>query len=461
MKQLKAHIKTRRDDINTPISAYLKLGGKQTFLLESVTGGEHVARYSFIGLDPFLEFKADSKGIRLSKNNLKINTDNPIDALEEIMTQIEVMDIPQVSHFLGGAVGYFGWDSIKHIEKINIKEKNGNAYPHIHFLFPRTILAFDHAKRAIDVITFTENDDAAAEACFALIDQKLDQALASKALSIPDNKKDVFETVQSNFKKDDYKLAVEKAKHYIHEGDSFQLVLSQQFTIPSQKQPFDVYRTLRHINPSPYMFYFQFDDYNIIGSSPEILTSLHGKKATVRPIAGTRPRNIENEDAVIKDLLTDEKERAEHIMLVDLGRNDLGRVCKPNTVKTSELMIVEKYSHVLHIVSNVDGELADGKNAFDLFKATFPAGTLSGAPKVRAIEIIDELEPDKRGPYGGALGYIDFRGDMDLCIIIRTLFHKNNQYTIQAGAGLVADSDPETEYEESCNKARGMVQACL
>lgn len=360
-------------------------------------------------------------------------------------------------------MGFFAWEIIAHIENITLGEKNGTPFPLMHFLFPGIIIAFDHAERKIILVGLSDaKNQSILREQLKEIESKLAEPQKGAPLAIetvPDE--EIFKNVSCNIEKEDYKAAVEKAKHYIKEGDAFQIGVSQKFTLNSDKSPFTIYRSLRRINPSPYMFYFNFEDYQIIGSSPEIQTRLEGKKATLRPIAGTRPRIADKEEQLMQELQQDEKEIAEHIMLVDLGRNDLGRVCEYNSIKTADLMSIEKYSHVLHMVTNVEGQLKQGKSAFDLFKATFPAGTLSGAPKLRAIELIEEIEPDKRGLYGGALGYIDFRGNMDLCIIIRTIVGQNSQYHIQAGAGIVADSDPESEYEECRSKAKGVIKACF
>ncbi|MFC1616801.1 anthranilate synthase component I [Candidatus Margulisiibacteriota bacterium] len=451
-------------DFDTPVSLYLKLNQPQSFLLESVTGGEQVARYSFIGLDPFCSFINDG-----TKNLIEIegekfsNLANPIDELQKLVEKYKFENVDHLPCLIGGAIGFFSWETIFHIEDISRKEKTKTSFPLAQFLFPRSLVVFDHVKRKIIIISLAEagqeeKANTRIERLEKLIKTPLKNTSSDFDLGPLD---DPFKNVSSNYQKEDFIKAVKKVKNHIYEGDIFQLVLSQNFTCKSQKLPFDVYRKLRYINPSPYMFYFNLDDYQLIGSSPEILVRSDDNIAQVRPIAGTRPRRDKNEEKLIEELKNDEKEKAEHIMLLDLGRNDLGRVCEYDTVKTTALMEIEKYSHVLHMSSNVTGKLAKGKTAFDLFKATFPAGTVSGAPKIKAIEIIEGLEPAERGPYAGALGYFDFRGNMDLCIIIRTILAKNKVYSVQAGAGIVADSVPEKEFEETKNKAKGMIEACL
>ncbi|MCP4049708.1 MAG: anthranilate synthase component I [bacterium] len=456
-------IKEISGDLDTPVSVYLKLNQKNSFLLESVTGGEQVARYSFIGLDPFCALYSDNGENKVMIDGEEYeNCDNAVDELEKLVNKYTVEEVPELP-FAGGAVGYFSWEIISSIEKIKLNNKKESLFPLAHFIFPGSLVIFDHVTRKIIILILAKEDELAeADIRLNKIEEKLQSCITCKPLDLKKScKSDIFSKVISNYKKEEYFRDVEKVKKHIFEGDVFQLVLSQKFSMESDKDPFDVYRTLRYINPSPYMYYFNFEDYSIIGSSPEILVRLKDNKAMLRPIAGTRPRIKDQEEELIRELCSDEKERAEHIMLVDLGRNDLGRVCKYGTVETNDLMVVEKYSHVMHMVSNVEGEILQNKNAFDLFKAAFPAGTLSGTPKVRAMEIIEDLEPEQRGPYGGALGYFDFRGNMDLCIIIRTILARQNQFFIQAGGGIVADSVPESEYQETKNKAKGMIEACL
>lgn len=464
-EQLHPFFKEISGDLSTPVSVYLKLNKPNSFLLESVTGGEQVARYSFIGFDPFCTFINQNGINHIELNGKKYkNTHNPIDELKSIVDRYDIASNPNLPTFIGGAVGFFSWEVINYIEKLHVGKKGKATYPLAHFMFPQSMIIFDHAKLKIIILHLAKPQESRqAKERIKAIEAILKENIQAEPLDIEKliAKKDPYKFVRSNVTKAQFERAVERAKRYIYDGDVFQLVLSQKFKLPSSNAPFDVYRALRFINPSPYMFYFNMNAYQIIGSSPEILVKLENRRALLRPLAGTRPRTHENEEAVIKELRADEKECAEHIMLVDLGRNDLGRVCKTNSIYADDLMHVAKFSHVMHMVTDVHGELRPDKDAFDLFKATFPAGTLSGAPKIRSIEIIDELEPELRGPYGGALGYFDFRGNMDLCIMIRTILAQKGQYQVQSGAGLVADSIPEREYEESRNKARGMLLACL
>ncbi|MBT5954911.1 anthranilate synthase component I [bacterium] len=461
--KLKPVFKEMLGDLETPVSLYMKLGGVNSFLLESVTGGENIARYSFVGLDPFCTFQAKGESISVDISGNSYNyEDNPIDALENLMSRFEIEHVEGLPKFVGGAVGFFPWEIIEDIEPVSLKGTNKDTVKG-QFMFPRVMIIFDHVKRRIILLVWSiDGDESGARKRLDEIETLIKKPLTEYHVDIDSQSvKDPYSKTNSNYKKEDFLKHVDKVKDHIYEGDVFQLVLSQKFSIDSKKKPFEVYRKLRSVNPSPYMFYFQFEKQIIIGTSPEILVRLEDDHATLRPIAGTRPRIIGKEDEMIESLLNDEKECAEHIMLVDLGRNDLGRVCKYNSVKTTSIKEIEKYSHVLHMVSNVEGKIDDSKNAFDLFKATFPCGTVSGAPKIRAIEIIDKLEPEKRGIYSGAIGYFDFRGNMDFCIAIRTIIYENDKYYVQAGAGVVADSVPENEFQETRNKAKGMVMACL
>lgn len=437
-------------DLETPVSAYMKLNQPESFLLESVSGGEQVARYSFIGFDPLCTFKSES------------SDQNPVDQLQQLLNQYQLDASSLGPTLAGGAVGFFSWEVLQTFEPIVFRDKPGTQIPMAHFILPRSMVIFDHAQRKMTVLTLSEpGQETLAKARLDAIEKALATPLPPSLMPVPHAASIDMTQVKSTHTAETFQRGVEKAKNFIFEGDVFQLVLSQKFTLPQAKESFEAYRHLRLINPSPYMFYFNFPEYQLIGSSPEMLVKLTERQAVLRPIAGTRPRLQGQEESLIASLKADVKEVAEHVMLVDLGRNDLGRVCEFHSVKVKELMQIETYSHVIHMVSHIEGQLKHDKTAFDLFKATFPAGTLSGTPKLRAIEIIDELEPEKRGLYGGALGYFDLNGNMDLCIIIRTILAKDSQFTVQAGAGLVADSDPKTEYEESCNKAKGMIQACF
>ena len=451
-------------DTITPVTAYLAIRSENSFLLESVVGGEQVARFSVIGLDPFCIFKSHhGEHIVTREGKSEIVQGNPISILEELVYSYDVEEKEQFSFFMGGAVGFFSWEAISCIENIRFSNRDTLEVPFIHYLFPRTFIVFDHAQRLCHLITLAEKHQEK-EAAQRLKDvekklQSIRQATWIEQCDFSD--KDLFKNIHSNYQKDAFFSDVDRVKKHIIEGEVFQLVLSQRFSIESGKDPFDVYRHLRVLNPSPYMFYFEFEGYSMVGSSPEILSRVENKSVLVRPIAGTRPRIKGQEQVLMDELFKDEKEKAEHIMLVDLGRNDLGRVCEYHSIQVKDLMTIEMYSHVMHMVTQVEGQLKEGKTAFDVFKATFPAGTLSGAPKIRAIQLIEEIESDKRGPYGGALGYFDFSGNMDLCIIIRTIIASKGQLTVQAGAGIVLDSDPLSEFEETKNKAKGMIEACL
>ena len=455
-------------DLDTPVSAYLKLAQAfdphGSFLLESVTGGDKIARYSFLGFNPFCELKANPEQLVIRRgDHIETRAGNPIDALQTLLAQYTLpLDHLNLPSLVGGSVGFFSWESVAHIEPVAFRH-SPSTVPMAHFVFPSLMLVFDHAKRKLMLIVLAEiGKESDGHLLLKAIEKVLQTPLTAPLISVPPAASDdLFDHVTSNFSKEDFLKTVETAKRHIFEGDVFQLLLSQKFQVPQTKAPLDIYRALRLINPSPYMFFMNFGSYQLAGSSPEILVKLENRTATLRPIAGTRPRIFGKEQALIDDLLKDEKERAEHIMLVDLGRNDLGRVCESGTICVDKLMEIETYSHVLHIASNVTGTLNSEKTAFDLLKATFPAGTLSGAPKIKAIELIDQLEPDSRGPYGGALGYIDSRGNMDVCIMIRTVLIQDGVCTVQAGAGLVADSDPETEFYESRNKAKGILHACM
>lgn len=449
-------------DLETPVSLYLKLNQKESFLLESVTGGESVARFSFIGFNPFCTFKSENNKTLITLDGVTHETTKePFTELQKLTKLFKIQKNSNLPDFLGGAIGFFSWETIFYLEKIKKISKDTDPFPLAHFLFPRSAIIFDHVKRKVILMTLADKkNDPVASAYLDDLEQFLSEPLKKQSLSLTIQKHNFsFTDIKSNYQKEDFLLDVEKVKKYIHEGDIFQLVLSQRFSHESDQDPFDVYRKLRFINPSPYMFFFNAGDYQLIGTSPEILVRSSNRVAELRPIAGTRlrPSDPTYEQEVINDLLQDEKEKAEHIMLVDLARNDLGRVCQ--NVTTDTLMEVEKYSHVMHMVSNVTGILKKGMTSFDLFKASFPAGTVSGAPKIRAMEIIEELEPSERGPYAGALGYFDFEDNLNFCIIIRSVFAKNNKFFMQAGAGIVADSHPEKEYQETQNKALGILQS--
>jgi anthranilate synthase component I len=474
-----SHVTVTRElnsDLDTPVSLYLKLAATTngaSFLLESVTGGEQVARYSFIGVQPKLALVLRGRTIerhmggQVTTQELPTEAD-PLEALKAELSEYAVEHVPGLPRFIGGMVGYLGYENVQFFEPtLNLPKTN---LPDGIFLLADTVIAFDHARgRAILMTTVPEAErEAAAERL-----EKLARRLTLSNPPLPSNTTNEQKiTVQSNTTQSAYEAMVREAKEHIAAGDIFQVVLSQRFTCDTTAKPFDVYRALRRLNPSPYMFFFNFKDLageslHVIGASPEILSRLEGHTATVRPIAGTRPRGEtpEADSAHERDLLADPKERAEHVMLVDLGRNDIGRVCEYGTVKVEELMTVERYSHVMHIVSHVTGTVRPDADAYAVIRATFPAGTVSGAPKVRAMQIIADLEGVARGPYGGLVGYVGFDGSMDTCIALRTMWIERNnetqgyQVSIQSGAGIVADSVPANEYEETLNKARALIKA--
>lgn len=481
-------------DLDTPVSAWYRVcaGQPYSFLLESVEGGEKIGRYSFLGCDPLwtLEARGDRTTQTYRDGTVKTFDGDPFDTLDNCLRNYQPVKLPQLPPGIGGLFGFWGYELIQWIEsRVPVYPYTENDLPDGLWMQVDNLLVFDQVKRKIWAIAYAdlrspEIDLEAAyqQACdrvSQLVD-KLQSPLSQQDTLLewqpPGGKsREVGDIYSSNTPREQFCANVEKAKDYIKAGDIFQVVISQQLSAEYTGEPFALYRSLRLINPSPYMAYFNFGDWQIIGSSPEVMVKAEntpdGKRlATVRPIAGTRPRGktYAEDNALAEELLQDPKERAEHIMLVDLGRNDLGRVCRVGTVKVDELMIIERYSHVMHIVSNVVGELADDKTAWDLLKACFPAGTVSGAPKIRAMEIINELEPCRRGAYSGVYGHYDFEGQLNSAITIRTMVvrpQSNGKHTVtvQAGAGLVADSVPETEYEESINKARGLLEAirCL
>lgn len=458
-------------DMDTPVSAFLKLGDKvNSFLLESVVGGEQLGRYSFLGINPYLSITArgNSATIEGEEAAQLEGVKDPLKLVEERVLAYRPAPVEGLPPFSGGAVGYLGYDAIRYFERIPKEAKDDLKLPEMVFLFTDTVVAFDHIKHKIKVIANVRVNENGVDknALYSQALEKIDEII--KMLRSPLEHTQLvemasFKTRQfsSNVSRERFSEMVERAKKYIHNGDIFQVVLSQRFATPLSIEPFDVYRVLRTINPSPYMIYLRLADCVIAGASPEPLIQVQDGVVTTRPIAGTRPRgkSAEEEESLELDLLADEKERAEHVMLVDLGRNDLGRVCDPGTVKVDELMYVERYSHVMHIVSTVSGDLMPDKSAFDALRAAFPAGTVSGAPKIRAMEIIDELEPSLRGPYAGVYGYFGFNGNLDCGITIRTIVIKDRNAYIQAGAGIVADSVPEKEYIETQNKARALFAA--
>ncbi|MBI1912499.1 MAG: anthranilate synthase component I [Deltaproteobacteria bacterium] len=454
-------------DTDTPVSAFLKIDtGKDAFLLESVEGGEKWGRYSFLGASPRMVFKSRGNTAEIVEgDSKKVVEGNPLDTLKNLMSHFKSADIEGAPRFSGGAIGYMGYDIIRHIEKLPDTSPRELGLEDIFFIFTDTLLVFDNVENKIKVLANAYiSEGESLEDIYNNAISKIDRLIQSlRNNSIPPRKEPPYSTpkISSNFRREDFLSAVEKTKQYILEGDIIQAVISQRFSTPLEVEPFDIYRALRVVNPSPYMFFLRLGGATLVGSSPEILVRVEGDDVNVKPIAGTRKRGRDEEEdiALEKELLADPKEIAEHIMLVDLGRNDIGRVARPGTVEVDELMTIERYSHVMHIVSNVKGLLDKGLDSFDALKSCFPAGTLTGAPKVRAMQIIEELEPCKREVYGGSVGYIAFSGNMDMCIAIRTMVIKDNRIYMQAGAGIVADSVPEKEFEETENKAKGMLKA--
>jgi anthranilate synthase component 1 len=458
-------------DMDTPVSAYLKVaGGSHSFLLESLEGGEKWARFSFIGTSPRLIFTSRGRSVEVRRNGDResFETDDPLEALREVLARFQPAEVKGLPRLWAGAVGYLSYDMVRFMERLPDRELDDLGFPDCVLVVPETLLVFDNLRQTVRIIRNVfpaEGDDPAtlyAAACEALDETagRLRAPLPARMAPVsPEGEAAV--PLSSNMSREQFCGMVEAAKHYILEGDAIQVVLSQRFETDHEGEPFDVYRALRLINPSPYMFYLDFGAEKLVGSSPEVMVRLEGEQVELRPIAGTRRRGRDDaEDRRLEEeLLADPKEAAEHIMLVDLGRNDVGRVSRYGTVEVNELKVVERYSHVMHIVSNVRGRLAPGLDAIDVLRACFPAGTVSGAPKVRAMEIIEELEPCRRGPYAGAVGYFNFSGNMDLCITIRTLMLRGGKVYVQAGAGIVADSEPAREYQETINKARGMAAA--
>jgi anthranilate synthase component 1 len=460
-------------DLDTPVSAYMKIsGGSFSFLLESVEGGEKWARYCFLGCDPSVIVSARGNSITVSENGQSqtrtIENDNPLEGIKQIMSRYRPVVTDDLPRFAGGAVGFIGYDMVRYFEGLPQETLDDLEVPDSLFVITDTLLIFDNVSQTIKVVSnaFVENDDL--DALYQSTVEKIECLVEKLRAPVPVDaqnngtvNQDESAKIESNFTESKFKDAVLKIKDYIHAGDAIQVVLSQRLKFQIQQDPFHIYRALRKINPSPYMYYLKLDDLCIVGSSPEVLVRMEGEKIELRPIAGTRWRGkTEDEDLELeKDLLSDEKELAEHIMLVDLGRNDLGRVAKIHSVEVNEKFSIERYSHVMHIVSNVRAILKEGLDCFDVLRAAFPAGTVSGAPKVRAMEIIEELEPTRRGLYAGAVGYISFTGNMDTAIAIRTLLIKDKIAYLGVGAGIVADSVPEREFEETMNKGKALLKA--
>ncbi|HVK15580.1 MAG TPA: anthranilate synthase component I [Fimbriiglobus sp.] len=463
-------------DALTPVSAFWAIrepGG--CFLFESVVGGERIGRYSFLGAGPFKTFEAYGNQVRRADGTEYTSAD-PLQDFETSLAEYQSPNLPELPRFCGGAVGYAGYDTVRYVERLPNAPPDDRHVPDLSFGFYDRMVIFDHITKVVFAVAHAHvgGDRGSGMGYRAAYDdacRRVDELVAKLtrpptdlplADIDPHTRHPIPDTrFQSNMPPGGYEAAVRKAVDYIHAGDAFQVVLSQRFRTETTARPFDIYRALRVINPSPFMFYLEAGDVTLVGASPEIMCRVEGREMTVRPLAGTRRRGAtaEEDKALAAELLADPKERAEHIMLVDLARNDVGRAAELGSVKIADLMTVERYSHVMHISSTVTGTLLPGKTAFDAMRAALPAGTLSGAPKVRAMEIIDELEPHRRGPYGGAIGYVDFGGDTDTCIALRTMVIRGNVADVQAGAGIVADSDPTAEHQETVNKAMGLLRA--
>ncbi len=470
-------------DSLTPVSAFHKIdGGRCACLFESVVGGEKVGRYSFLATEPFFEIEA--YGHRVTTNaysavsaggtptlvTRQFDSPNPLDELRQRVEAIRAVHLPELPPFCSGAVGYAGYDTVRYFENLPNAPTDDRQVPDMAFAFYDQMVVFDNVTKAIVVVAMARLDKPGTTAAEAYqsacrrVDHLVEQLSARQDELRPFDicaQGEVKLPYRSNFTKAGFEEAVRKCVEYIRAGDIFQVVPSQRLEVPLQTHPFEIYRTLRVVNPSPFMFYVRTPSVTLVGSSPEVMVRVVDGLVTVRPLAGTRPRGAtEEEDRRLgEELLADPKERAEHVMLVDLGRNDIGRVAQYRSVEISDVMTIERYSHVMHITSNVSGRLAPGRTAFDALQACLPAGTVSGAPKVRAMEIIDELEPNRRGPYAGAVGYVDFAGNMDTCIALRTIVIHDDKAYVQAGAGIVADSVPENEWNETLNKARGLLKA--
>jgi anthranilate synthase component 1 len=459
-------------DMETPVSAFQKIDDKKhSFLLESMEGGEKWARFSFLGSRPSVIIKSFGKSVEITtdgRTKKSFFNRDPLEVIKNVLAAYKPVPDPSLPRFFGGAVGFMGYDVVRFFEDVPAGDKEGLDIPDMVFMITDTLLIFDNVTHMIKVVSnvhvngksVTAAYKEAAEKINTLV-KKLKSGSRGQRIAGKRKAKTKEHTLTSNFTQKQYEQAVLKAKEYIRAGDIFQVVPSQRFQTKINVEPYEIYRALRLINPSPYMYFLRCGDATVVGASPEVMVRLEGDRIDLRPIAGTRRRGADEEEdkALAEELLADPKERAEHIMLVDLGRNDVGRVSDPGSVNVTELMVIERYSHVMHIVSNVRGKLSRGGDAYDVVRACFPAGTVSGAPKIRAMQIINELEPTRRGPYAGAVGYFGFSGNMDTCITIRTLIIKKGVAYIQAGGGVVADSDPSLEYQETVNKAKAMMRA--
>ncbi len=457
-------------DTLTPVQAYSKLKGDSAFLFESVVGGEKVGRFSFLGDNPFMKIEAFANSVIVTEGDTprEYFADDPLKELEKLLERYRAVHLAELPRFCGGAVGYAGYDVIRYAEHLPNAPEDDRKVPDMAFAFFDRMIIFDHIRKTILVVCHAdanskdlqnEYDRAAArvdELC-----QQLQEATSDiQPADVSIGGEPTLE-YQSNFEQKEFEQAVENCKEYIKAGDIFQVVISQRLKLDTTSKPLSIYRALRVVNPSPFMFLLKTSGMHLVGASPEIMVRAEDGEITIRPLAGTRKRGATpaEDQALADELLADEKERAEHVMLVDLARNDVGRIAKYGSVTLNDVMVVERYSHVMHITSNVYGQLRDGLSALDSLRAGLPAGTVSGAPKVRAMQIIDEQERHRRGPYAGAVGYIDFTGNMDTCIALRTLVMQDQTVYVQAGAGIVADSIPESEYHETLNKAKGLLRA--
>jgi anthranilate synthase component I len=460
----------------TPVTAFacLKETTDHAFLLESVVGGEKIARYSFIAAKPHVVFQATRNRIRIERDGREEirQTDDPLEVLEDLLASYRAVHLPELPPFVGGAVGYAGYDMVRYYERLPNAPPDDRGLPDLLFGIYDSMVIFDHVRKTIKIVCHAHVDQQNPQAAYADACRRIDEMVSvlshPRLTAVTDVAPDTMPTIsfRSSMEKEEFENAVRACKEYIRAGDIFQVVLSQRLCVETHADPFNIYRALRVVNPSPFMFYLKTPYCQLVGSSPEIMCRVQDGVMVNRPLAGTRRRGRTDEEdkALEAEMLADPKERAEHIMLVDLGRNDIGRVAELGSVRLTDVMTVERYSHVMHISSNVTGKLAPGKSAFDALRATLPVGTVSGAPKVRAMEIIDEFEKTRRGPYAGAVGYIDFAGNMDTCIALRTLVIQTvspslHRVFIQVGAGIVADSDPELEFAETINKAKGMLRA--
>ncbi len=470
-------------DTLTPVTAFRLLDdGGPACLFESVIGGEKVGRYSFLAAQPICRFAATREEIEITQlPGGQTEKSRAADPLDEFRSHVHyrVAQLDSLPPFVGGAIGYAGYDVVRYVENLPNAPQDDRALPDLDFAFYHTLCIFDHVEKTIAIVSLADCRDVSgpddADAAYRSACDRVDETVARLSATSehgigstewsPDHWRDNGDAnkleVTSNFTRESFEQAVRDCVEYIRAGDIFQVVPSQRLSVRTDVDPFEIYRSLRVVNPSPFMFYVRTPDCELVGCSPEIMCRVENRIVTVRPLAGTRRRGEtpKLDKALEQELLADPKERAEHVMLVDLGRNDVGRVAEFGTIELTEVMVVERYSHVMHISSEVQGKLREGLDAFDALKASLPAGTVSGAPKVRAMEIIDSIEPHRRGPYGGAVGYVDYRGNMDTCIALRTMVVKDGVVHVQAGCGVVADSDPAAEYEETLNKARALIAA--